>query len=111
ANKMAQPLSQARLTLANAAYAPGTRAIFKGHTKAVSGAAFSPDGKMAISGSDDTTLRLWDVATQQTIRSFEGHKDGVTSVAFSPDGRMVISGSADKTMILWDVASGQAIRS
>jgi len=111
ANRMPQPLSQARLMLASAAYAPGTRAVFSGHTKAVASVAFSPDGKIAISGSDDTTLRLWDVATHQTIRTFEGHQAGVTSVAFSPDGKTVISGSTDKTMILWDVATGQAIRS
>jgi WD40 repeat protein/serine/threonine protein kinase len=111
ANRMPQPLSQARSMLASAAYAPGTHAVFNGHTDAVASVAFSPDGKTAISGSDDTTLRLWDVATHQTIRTFEGHQAGVTSVAFSPDGKTVISGSTDKTMILWDVATGQSIRS
>jgi hypothetical protein len=71
----------------------------------------SPDGRSALSGSSDNTLKLWDVATGKEIRSFVGHADRVWSVAFSPDGRTALSGSQDKTLKLWDVAAGKEIRS
>ena len=63
--------------------------------------AFAPDGRSALSGSDDKTLRLWDLANGSTIDTFTGHTDDVDLVAFAPDGRTALSGSADKTLILW----------
>jgi WD40 repeat protein len=76
----------------------------------VNSVAFSPDGKTALSGSWDNTLRLWDVASGQSIRTFIGHISSVKSVAFSPDGKTVLSGSDDNDLRLWDVASSQTIR-
>jgi len=46
-----------------------------------------------LNGSQDSTLKLWEVATGQEVRSFEEHTDYEMSVAFSPDGKMVLSGS------------------
>ena len=47
--------------------------------------AFSPDGKRALSGIQDKTVRLWDVETGRCLRVFEGHTSGVGSVAWSAD--------------------------
>jgi len=82
-----------------------------GHTGSVNSVAFSPDGRSALSGSADRTLKLWDVASGKEIRTFSGDTGSVFSVAFSPDGRSVLSGSDDNTLKLWDVASGKEIRS
>jgi WD40 repeat protein len=72
--------------------------------------AFSQDGKTLASGSDDDTVRLWDVAGHRMIASpLTGHTDSVTSVAFSPDGKTLASGSQDKTVRLWDVAGHRQI--
>jgi WD40 repeat protein len=82
----------------------------RGHSDWVNSVTFSPDGKQAISGSNDKTIKLWDIVSGRVIRTFSGHSDRVNSVTFSPDGRQAVSGSDDKTIKLWDVASGSVIR-
>ena len=82
----------------------------EGHRSEVLSVAFSPDGRYALSGSRDKTLKLWEVATGRLIRTFEGHSKWVSSVAFSPDGRYALSGSGDSTLNLWEVATGRLIR-
>jgi WD40 repeat protein len=66
----------------------------------VSSVAFSPDGKQVVSGSYDSTVRLWDAVTGVSLQTLEGHSDYVNSVAFSPDGQQLASRSDDKTVRL-----------
>jgi WD40 repeat protein len=66
--------------------------------------AFSPDGRLLASGSDDKTIKLWEVASGSLVRTLSGHTNDVRSVAFSPDGRLLASGSDDKTIKLWDIS-------
>ncbi|MBP5977609.1 hypothetical protein HW132_34105, partial [Brasilonema sp. CT11] len=60
------------------------------------------------SGSDDETVRLWNL-NGQLLRSFKGHSSSVKSVVFSPDGKTIASGSADNTVRLWNL-NGQELR-
>ena len=84
--------------------------IFSGHTGYIWSVAFSPDGSRIVSGSSDTTLRLWDADSGQQIgEPLSGHTGTVLSVAFSPDGSRIVSGSDDTTLRLWDADSGQQI--
>jgi len=81
-----------------------------GHTGAVNALSYSHDGKYIVSGSDDNTIKLWDVGTGQVIRTFRGHKARVESVEFSSDGKYIVSGSYDKTIKYWNVETGQEIK-
>ncbi|MCY3018777.1 MAG: serine/threonine protein kinase [Planctomycetota bacterium] len=83
---------------------------FSGHSNWVNSVAFSPDGKLALSGSRDKTLKLWEVKTGRELRTFSGHTSWVKSIAFSPDGKLALSGSGDKTLKLWDVRTGRELR-
>jgi WD40 repeat protein len=82
----------------------------EGHTASVTTVAWGPDSRLALSGSVDTILRLWDVSGSTCLRTFEGHPNSVTAVSWSPDGRFALSGSADATLCLWDVSSGHCLR-
>jgi len=81
-----------------------------GHRDWVNAVTLSPDGRHAFSGSEDCTLRFWDLQTGQLLRTFAGHKAGVKAVAVSPDGRHVLSASGDRTLKLWGLEIGQLIR-
>jgi WD40 repeat protein/DNA-binding SARP family transcriptional activator len=83
---------------------------FKGHSAPVTTAAFSPDGKMVLSGSSDMSLILWGLTSGAEIQQFEGHSSAVNSVAISADGKIALSGSADTSLIIWEVSTGQPIR-
>jgi WD40 repeat protein/serine/threonine protein kinase len=90
-----------------AAPAPDTR--FRGHTGPVRCLAISSDGKRALSGGDDKTLRLWDLASGVELRRFDGHTDAVMAVAFDANGRRAVSGGADRAVRLWNVDTGEAL--
>jgi len=73
-----------------------------GHSHFIQDLAVSSDGQFALSGSWDSTLRLWDLNFGTTTRRFVGHTRDVLSVAFSADNRQIVSGSRDKTIKLWN---------
>ena len=81
-----------------------------GHSGPVNSVAISHDGSFAISGSDDNTLKIWDLGTGEEKITLSGHSGSVNSVAISDDGLIAVSGSSDKTIKIWDLKSGIEIR-
>jgi WD40 repeat protein/serine/threonine protein kinase len=81
----------------------------RGHSDAVHGVAYSPDGTRLASASADGTVKVWDAITGQELLTLRGHTGAVGAVAYSPDGKQLASAS-DKTVRLWDAATGQVIR-
>jgi WD40 repeat protein len=76
----------------------------------VTAVVFSPDGRRALSASQDGTLRLWDLRSGNCLRTLTGHTGKVTAAAFAADGRWGFSASADATIGIWDLATGACVR-
>ena len=74
-----------------------------GHAKAVLVAAFSPDGTLILTTSEDGTARLWFTLSGHNVATLSDHRRAVTCGAFSPDGKTVVTGSDDRTARLWHV--------
>jgi WD40 repeat protein len=82
-------------------------AILSEHTGGVKSLAFSSDGASLVSGSRDSTLKLWDVQTGGVVKTFYGHTECVRSVSISADCIMIASVSWDGTIHLWDISTGE----
>lgn len=81
--------------------------------------ALSADRRVAVSASNDGTLKMWDIpsvlnakpTTESRQRTFAGHRDIVEGIVLNADGRMAISVSKDKSIKVWDLAAGRYIAS
>ncbi len=81
-----------------------------GHTNAINGSAFSPDGGLLATSSWDETAKVWDRATGELLQTMAGHSELLFGIRFSPDSRQLLTGSLDNTARLWDVDTGRELR-
>lgn len=90
---------------------PGTpvRSILGGHDGMVLALALTPDGRHAITGGQDATVRLWDLRSGTLVRTLRGHGAHVSAVVGLPGGLQCLSAGEDALLILWDLESGQAL--
>lgn len=80
--------------------------LLAGHADQVNDVAFSPDGSLIATASDDNTARIWDTATGRHLATLKGHDNLVGAVAFSPDGSLIATASDDRTARTWETATG-----
>ncbi len=86
----------------------------QGHNSRIWSIAFSPDGEILASGSEDHTIKIWDVVTGQCLQTLLGHTAWVCSVAFSPvkvvyshTGALLASAGYDETIKIWNLSTGE----
>lgn len=89
---------------------PESAKSYLGHTALIKVIRFSADGKEIFSGSEDATIRRWNVVSGMEFGKYEGHKIDIRDLAISPDGRKIASASSDKTARIWDVETGETLQ-
>ena len=83
------------------------RLSLSGHSKAVGGVQFTPDGKRLISTGYDKTLRVWDVVSGTTVATRDAHDRGVESLLIRPDGKVAVSADLGGSVYLWDLPAAK----
>jgi WD40 repeat protein len=84
-------------------------ATLTGHGESIYSLAFSPDGMMLASGSNDQSIKLWDLRTGDVVHNLSGHL-WVRSVALSGDGSLLVTAGGDHLVKIWDTRSGAELR-
>ena len=69
----------------------------------------TPDGRRAVSASNDNTLRVWDLESGACLRTLEGHNDYVGSLGVTADGRRTVSESGYNRSRVWDLEGGACL--
>ena len=76
------------------------------HREPITCVAVSRDGTYAVTGSRDSLVKIWTLATGETQTTLDGHTGSVTCVAFAPNGNFCVSGSEDTTVRVWGLKLG-----
>ena len=91
-----------------ALFSPTSR-VLEGHTDRITSVALTPDGKWALTGSEDGTARFLDLGNPTASpRVLSGHTDWIRSVALTPDRKWALTGSRDHTARLWDLTNPES---
>jgi WD40 repeat protein len=77
------------------------------HSRNINVVAFSPDGTKLATGSNDYTVKIWDLGNGHELLTYTGHTDRVIALAWTPDGKSIVSGGNKQPIKIWDPATGK----
>ena len=80
------------------------------HSDIIRAVAISPNGQLLVSGSNDQTIKIWQLSTGTLKNTLIGHHSWISAVAISPDSQTVVSGSGDNTIKVWQLNTGKLLR-
>ncbi len=83
---------------------------FKGHEGLINGIDMAPDGRLAVSGGADRTVRVWNLVQRRCEQVLEGHSKGIHAVAISDDARVIVSGGEGERARVWNRKTGKCLR-
>ncbi|KAJ3082717.1 hypothetical protein HK102_001496 [Quaeritorhiza haematococci] len=81
----------------------------RAHNLGVNAVAISPDNRLVVTGSTDTTAKVFDLTTGKEVRELCGHTASLRALAFTPDGKQLVTVSWDNTAKIWDMATGREV--
>jgi serine/threonine-protein kinase len=88
---------------------PGEVRILRGHLNWIEAVAAPADGRFAITGGNDCTLRQWDLPTGRARTLMSDPPHAISDVAISDDGRFAITGGLGRVVNFWDLQSGHRV--
>jgi RNA polymerase sigma factor (sigma-70 family) len=83
--------------------------LFDESMRGISSLVYSPRGGLLASGSNDRSVRLWDISSGEIITSLNSHKQLVSEIDISHDERFLASASHDGTVKIWGLESGETV--
>jgi len=85
--------------------------VLEGHTDTITHATFSPDGQYLASGSDDGTVRIWDIDQAEQIGFQPNHEAAIQQMKFSSEGKLLVTVGADARARLFNIEQGKELYS
>jgi WD40 repeat protein len=80
------------------------------HSDNVNSVAITSDNKKIVSGSNDKTIKIWDIDTGEVLKTLIEHSDNVNSVAITSDNKKIVSGSNKSTISISDIDTCELLK-
>lgn len=83
--------------------------VLEGHSDMITCVSFSMDGSWVLTGSRDTTIKLWSIKQGKLLNTYRGHTTELINAKVSPNKDIIVSCSKDNDLVVWDAKSRSQI--